>query len=217
MDIARMIDHTRLKPDTSRSDIEQLCKEAIEYGFAAVCVPPFYVQDASRFLGDAPVKVATVVGFPMGYAHTPAKVEEVKRAVDDGADEIDVVINIAAVKSGNWAYIKNDITSTTLAAHLKGKIVKIILEIGLLEKEEILQLCEICNAINVDFVKTSTGMHGTGATITGVTMLRKALNEAIQIKASGGIRDFSKAEKLIQAGATRIGTSQSIKLLQQEV
>lgn len=215
MDIAKIIDHTRLKPDTVRGDIEQLCKEAIEYEFAAVCVPPFFVQDAVRYLSDSTVKVATVVGFPMGYSHTPAKVEEVKRAVDDGADEIDVVINISALKSGNWAYVKNDIESTTLAAHLKGKIVKIIFETGLLEKEEILKLCEICNNIGVDFVKTSTGFHGGGATITAVTMLRKALNETIQIKASGGIRDAQKAEKLIQAGATRLGTSKSIKLLQE--
>ncbi|MFT4973619.1 MAG: deoxyribose-phosphate aldolase, partial [Saprospiraceae bacterium] len=149
MSLARKIDHTILKADCTPEDIVQLCHEALEYEFAAVCVPPYYIKQAVNILEDSMVSVATVIGFPMGYSNTPSKVEEIKRAIDEGIDEVDVVINIAAVKDGNWNFVKNDVDSTTRAAHLKGKVVKIILETDLLTTEEIEKICEICSAVGV--------------------------------------------------------------------
>ena len=213
MDLAHYIDHTNLRPDCSSEEIENLCEEAKANNFVAVCVPPYYVRKAAQCLEDSDVKVATVVGFPMGYSHTPAKVEEVKRAVDEGADEIDVVANISAVKDANWAYVKNDIESMTMAAHLKGKIVKIIFETGLLKRTEISKLCQICNDIGVDFVKTSTGINGSGATVDIVQYLKKHLNKEVKVKASGGIKDAASAKELIDAGADRIGCSSSLKII----
>jgi len=206
MDLAELIDHTILLPDCSSEDVEALCDEAHKHRFAAVCVPPYFVRDVVRRLDDSPVKVATVIGFPMGYACTPAKVEEVKRAIEEGVDEVDVVINVCAVKNDHWAYVKNDIDSMTMATHARGKVIKVILETSLLDKEEIHQLCEICNQIGVNFVKTSTGTNG-GATVEMVSMLRELLNNDIKIKASGGIRNREAAEALVEAGAARIGTS----------
>ncbi|MEM7105319.1 MAG: deoxyribose-phosphate aldolase [Bacteroidota bacterium] len=213
MELASYIDHTILKADCTLKQIETLCKEAKSNSFAAVCVPPYYVKDAVRLLEESGVKVATVVGFPMGYAHTPAKVEEVKRAVDEGADEIDVVVNICAIKNGNWSYVKNDIESMTMAAHLRGKIVKIILETGLLKRTEIAEICRLCNEVGVDFVKTSTGLNGSGASVDIVRFLKKNLNNSVKICASGGIRDAAKAGKLVDAGAARLGSSSGLKLI----
>jgi len=212
MDLAKLIDHTVLLPDCSSEDIEALCEEAHKHRFAAVCVPPYFVRDVVRKLEDSPVRVATVIGFPMGYACTPAKVEEVKRAVEEGVDEVDVVINICAVKNGHWAYVKNDIESMTMATHARGKVIKVILEVGLLDEEEIKQLCEICNQVGVNFVKTSTGLNG-GATVEVISMLREQLNDQIKIKASGGIRNREAAEALIEAGAARLGTSAGTEII----
>lgn len=213
MELTSVIDHTILRPDCSPEDIETLCEEAHKHSFAAVCVPPYFVKNAVRKLEESPVRVATVIGFPMGYACTPAKVEEVKRAIEEGADEVDVVINICAVKNKHWAYVKNDIDSIAMAAHSRGKIVKVILETGLLNEEELQQLCEICNQIGVDFVKTSTGVNGGGATLKAVRFLRKNLNDNIKIKASGGIRNQKSAQKFVDAGASRIGTSSGIEIV----
>jgi len=212
MDLAKLIDHTVLLPDCSSEDIEALCEEAHKHRFAAVCVPPYFVRDVVRKLEDSPVRVATVIGFPMGYACTPAKVEEVKRAIEEGVDEVDVVINICAVKNGHWAYVKNDIESMTMATHARGKVIKVILEVGLLDEEEIKQLCEICNQVGVNFVKTSTGLNG-GATVEVISMLREQLNDQIKIKASGGIRNREAAEALIEAGAARLGTSAGTEII----
>jgi len=212
MDLAKLIDHTVLLPDCSSEDIEALCEEAHKHRFAAVCVPPYFVRDVVRKLEDSPVRVATVIGFPMGYACTPAKVEEVKRAIEEGVDEVDVVINICAVKNGHWAYVKNDIESMTMATHARGKVIKVILEVGLLDEEEIKQLCEICNQVGVNFVKTSTGLNG-GATVEVITVLREQLNDQIKIKASGGIRNREAAEALIEAGAARLGTSAGTEII----
>lgn len=212
MDLAQLIDHTVLLPDCSSEDIEALCEEAHKHRFAAVCVPPYFVRDVVRKLEDSPVRVATVIGFPMGYACTPAKVEEVKRAIEEGVDEVDVVINICAVKNAHWAYVKNDIESMTMATHARGKVIKVIFEVGLLEEEEINQLCEICNQLGVNFVKTSTGLNG-GATVEAVSILREQLNDNIKIKASGGIRNRESAEALIEAGAARLGTSAGTEII----
>ncbi len=213
MELASVIDHTILRPDCTPEDIQILCQEAKKYSFVAVCVPPYFVKNAVRILDESTVKVATVVGFPMGYACTPAKVEEVKRAVEEGADEVDVVVNICAVKNKHWSYVKNDIDSMAMATHSRGKIVKVILETGLLTEEEIKQLCEICNQVGVNFVKTSTGMNGEGATIKAVQFLREHLDDNIKIKASGGIRDKAATERFIEAGASRIGTSAGIQII----
>lgn len=213
MDIASFIDHTILRPDCQAEEIRNICSEALEHKFCSVCVPPYYVRDAVRILEETPVKVATVIGFPMGYSTTPAKVEEMKRALDQGADELDVVINICAVKSKDWNYVRNDIYSMTTAAHLKGKVIKVIIETGLLTKEEIRKVCELCNQVKPDFVKTSTGYNGEGASLDAVRLMRKTLNKSIKIKASGGIRDRETTLKMIDAGAKRIGSSSGIKIV----
>lgn len=209
----KLIDHTLLKPDTTQSDVAQLCKEAEEYGFGAVCVPPFYVRHSVEMLGGSrAVQVATVIGFPMGYSATAAKVEEIKRAVDEGAGEVDVVINLCAVKSGNWNFVRNDIDSMTRAAHLHGRVIKVILETALLSESELEKLATICAEVGPDFVKTSTGFNGGGATVVAVRRLRQLLPESIQIKASGGIRTAEAMEQMIEAGATRIGTSSGVAI-----
>ncbi|MFT5909195.1 MAG: deoxyribose-phosphate aldolase [Paraglaciecola sp.] len=212
MSLARKIDHTILKADCTPEDIVQLCHEALEYEFAAVCVPPYYIKQAVNILEDSMVSVATVIGFPMGYSNTPSKVEEIKRAIDEGIDEVDVVINIAAVKDGNWNFVKNDVDSTTRAAHLKGKVVKIILETDLLTTEEIEKICEICSAVGVNYVKNSTGFNG-GATVEIISTLRNLLHEDVKIKASGGIRTKVDAENLVAAGADRLGSSSGVQIV----
>lgn len=212
MSLAKYIDHTLLQPDCRRADIIQLCKEAIDHQFCAVCIPPYFVKLASEELEKSPVKVATVIGFPLGYSTTSAKVEEIKRALIDGVDELDVVINLAAVKSGDWSLVETDIDSATRMVHMKGKIIKLIIEASLLNDEELLKLCEICTKIGVNFVKTSTGYFG-GATPEVVKTLRENLPNSIKIKASGGIRSKSDAITLIEQGADRLGSSAGIKIV----
>lgn len=214
MSIANRIDHTLLKPACTSAEITQLCAEAKEFGFKAVCVPPYYVKTAHRLLQDVPIKIATVIGFPMGYSTIPAKVEEIKRAINDGVDEVDVVINLCAVKNSAWNYVKNDIDSTTRITHMRGKVIKTILETTLLTEQEIIQLCSFCNEFGVDFVKTSTGFQGAGATIPTIQLLKKHLSNQIKIKASGGIRTYQDALHLIEAGADRLGCSSSIAIMQ---
>jgi deoxyribose-phosphate aldolase len=213
MQLAACIDHTILKADCTSEDIRRMCAEAQQFQFAAVCIPSFYVGAAADWLAHSSVKIATVVGFPMGYSPTPAKVEEVKRAIDDGAHEVDAVINLCAVKSGNWNYVRNDIDSMVMAAHLKGKTIKIILETGLLTEMELQQLARICLEIRPDFVKTSTGFNGEGATVQVVQTLKHLLHDHIKIKASGGIRTKADALRLLEAGAKRIGSSSSVMII----
>ncbi len=212
MNIAATIDHTNLKTDCTQKQIEQLCTEAKEHGFAAVCVPPYFVVSAGRLLKGTNVKIATVIGYPLGFSGTFAKVEEIKRAIDEGADELDVVINIAAVKDKNWNHINSDIDSCVSAAHMRGKIIKVILETSLLTEEEILKMCEICTERQVDYVKTSTGKAG-GATLKAVELLRKNLPANIKIKASGGIRDRQRAMRMLEVGADRLGSSSGVAIV----
>lgn len=207
------IDHTILKIDTKNSDVKKLCNEAEANNFYAVCVPPYFVRNASILLKNNDVKIATVIGFPLGYSATPSKAAEIQKAIDDGADELDVVINVSAVKSGDWNYVQNDIKTVALATQMKGKVIKVILETGLLNKKEIKKLCEICTEVGVDYVKTSTGFNGEGATVEVVEFLRANLPKSIKIKASGGIRSAKKAKKMIEAGADRLGTSSSLKIM----
>lgn len=217
MKLASYIDHTILSPDCRVDDIRKLCEEAIQHQFAAVCIPPFYVKDAYQLLEGRSSKVATVIGFPMGYSATSAKVEEIKRAFDEGADEVDAVINVCAVKNENWNFVRNDIDSMTMAAHLKGKHIKIILETGLLTEDEISRLCIICREIGPEFVKTSTGFNGQGATVPVVQLMNELLKDSpVKIKASGGIRSRHDALAMIEAGAQRIGSSSGVRIVSEE-
>ncbi|MBU6340220.1 MAG: deoxyribose-phosphate aldolase [Bacteroidetes bacterium] len=210
MDLAKYIEHTVLRPDTAPADIRRVCEEAKEFGFAAICIPPFYVREARRLLGErSVVRIATVVGFPMGYTAIAAKSEEIKRAVDEGADDIDAVINIAAVKSENWSVVFNDIDSIARATNLRGNTLKLILECGLLSQTEMQKLVEIAQECQVRWLKTGTGMHGHPATPGMVQQLRAIAPESMKIKASGGIRTHADAQTLINAGADRLGASES--------
>ena len=213
MNLASKIDHVLLNPDASEKDIKLLCAEAIEYGFAAVCVPPYFVRKFKLWLKDLPVKVVTVVGFPLGISHTPAKVEEARRAIDEGADEIDMVINIIALKAGDWNYLKNELTSVATIVQLRGGKLKVILETGLLTKDEIIKACQLCKEMTVDFVETSTGYVQPGATVETVKLLRANLPANIKIKASGGIKTKELALQLIEAGAARLGSSESVSIV----
>lgn len=213
MEIKNYIEHTVLKADTSKEDVKKICSEAIEYGFFGVCVPPYFVKTAKAALKGSKVSIVTVVGFPLGYATTPAKVEEVKKALDEGANEIDMVINIAALKGKDYAYVANDINSLTTLTQIKGAKIKVIIETALLTEEEKLKALEICEASNVDFVKTSTGFSHAGAQVEDIKLMRAKLPKKIKIKASGGIKTREQALALIQAGADRLGASSSIDLL----
>ncbi len=212
-DIASRIDYTNLKANITLADVEKLCRESIEHGFAAICIPPVFITDAVKLLSGSEVKVATVAGFPMGYGATSAKVEGIKNAADKEADEVDVVMNIAAVKNGRWAFARNDIEAMATTAHLNNKVIKMIIEIGLLTREEIEKVCQICVDADVDYVKTSTGFLGRGATVEDIRLLRSLLPPSIKIKASGGIRTREQAEALILAGADRIGASAALDLI----
>ena len=181
VNLASKIDHTLLKADTSEKEVKKLCAEAKEHGFAAVCVPPYFVRKCKLWLSGTNVKVATVAGFPLGYAHTPAKVEEARRAIDEGADEVDMVINVIALKAGDWNYLKNELTSAATIVQLRGGKLKVILETGLLTNEEIISACKLCSQMNVDFVKTSTGFIQPGATVEAVKLLRTNLPKTIKI------------------------------------
>ncbi|MCX6198364.1 MAG: deoxyribose-phosphate aldolase [Bacteroidetes bacterium] len=213
MNLASKIDHTLLKADASEKEVKKICAEAMEFGFAAVCIPPYFVRKSKLWLSDSKVKVATVVGFPLGYSHTPAKVEEARRAIDEGADEIDMVINLIALKAGDWNYLKNELTSAATIVQLRGGKLKVILETGLLSEAEIIKACELCKEMTVDFVKTSTGFIQPGATVEAVKLLRANLPKTIKIKASGGIRTKEFALELIEAGADRLGCSASVSIV----
>lgn len=213
-ELAKFIEHTILKPDTTLTDVRRVCEEAKKYGFAGVCIPPLYVREARRLLGeDTRIRVATVVGFPMGYSAIPAKSEEIKRALEDGTDDIDAVINISAVKSDNWNHVKHDIEGVALATHMRGRTLKLILECGLLTEAEIKKICELAAEARVSWLKTGTGFHGFPATPEMVCQLRRAASNDFRIKAAGGIRTAENAKALIEAGADRLGTSASLDII----
>ena len=188
--VAGYIDHTVLKPTTVIDDVRKICSEAAEYSFAAVCVPPPFVKSSKKFLGSSQVKVATVIGFPFGYSVAKAKLAEVQQAVQDGADELDVVINLSALKSGSWQYLESEIRLLQAAAKENDCVLKTIIESGILSDEEIVQCCKIYTAAGVDYVKTSTGFAETGATLHAVQLMRANLPSGIKIKASGGIKTY---------------------------
>lgn len=214
-ELTEVIEHTLLKPDSTPDDIRRLCEEATEHGFYGVCVPPYYVRDARRLSGtdENRFRVSTVIGFPMGYSATMAKSEEIKRAFDDGADEIDAVLNIAAVKSQQWNHVERDVDAIATAARLRSGISKLILECALLTDEEIRQVVEIARKTGIHFLKTGTGFLGHPATETMVQQLRQLANGELKIKAAGGIRTRAQAEALLRAGADRLGTSASVEIV----
>ncbi|MBA4542644.1 MULTISPECIES: deoxyribose-phosphate aldolase [Thermoactinomyces] len=210
-ELAAMIDHTLLKPEATLEQIRVLCEEAKQYHFASVCVNPFWVKEAAKLLAGTDVKVCTVVGFPLGATTTETKVFETKDAVKNGADEIDMVINIGALKSGDSETVKRDIEAVVKAA--EGKLVKVILETGLLNDEEIAGASKLAKEAGAHFVKTSTGFGNGGATVEAVRLMRKTVGTDLGVKASGGIRDQETAKKMVEAGANRIGASASVAIV----
>lgn len=215
MNIAPYIDHTVLKQTTTIADVEKVCKEAMEYGFAAVCIPPLYVKKAKEYLGNSEIKVATVIGFPFGYCAIEAKVAEIVLAIIDGADELDMVVNVSAIKNGDWTFIANEINTVLPIVKNKNKVIKVIIESGILTEDEIIKCCDIYGAAGVDYLKTSTGFAEKGASIQDVKLIRTHLSDAVKIKASGGIRSYSFAKDLINAGANRIGCSASVQIVKE--
>ena len=213
MNIAAYIDHTILKPDTTSGDVKRICDEAIKYSFAAVCVPPYYCNLAKQYLTGSKVKLATVIGFPFGYSSLEAKLHEIEDAITDGVDELDMVHNMAALKNSDWAYLQNEVRICTEAIHHKGKQIKIIVESGILTDKELVDVCKLYAPLGIDFMKTSTGYASVGATTHAVQLMRQHLPEEISIKASGGIRTFTFAKELIAAGATRLGCSASVDIV----
>lgn len=214
-ELNKYIDHTLLKAEATEDDIRKLCAEAREYGFYAVCVNSSYVSLARKELEGSDVKVAAVVGFPLGAAHTAAKAAEAEIAVSEGADEIDMVIHIGCLKSGRYEYVLSDIKAVTEAARKGGAIVKVILETGMLTDDEIVKACRLSREANAAFVKTSTGFLCEGASAKHVRLMKAAVGEAMKVKASGGIRDRAKAMEMIEAGADRIGASASVAICKQ--
>lgn len=211
MELNSYIDHTNLKKDATAEDIMKLCEEAMKYHFASVCVYPYYVKAVKDYLKNSNVEVCTVIGFPNGMHTTNTKVYEAIEAVDNGATEIDMVINIGALKDKNYDYIKQEISEIRDA--IAGRTLKVIIEECLLTDEEIVKMTEICNETFVNFIKTSTGFDKHGATVHAVELMNKHKGEVLEIKASGGIKDIKTAEEMIKAGATRLGTSSGVALM----
>ncbi len=212
--IASMIDHTLLKPDASEAQIAQLCHEARKYSFAAVCVNPAHVKLCAQLLKGSAVRVCTVVGFPLGATPPEVKAYETQQALDDGATEIDMVINIGALKGKDYALVARDIATVVATAHAGDAIVKVIIEAALLTDEEKVIASKLSKEAGADFVKTSTGFASGGATAADVALIRRAVGPQMGIKAAGGIRTYAEARQMIEAGATRIGASASVKIIQ---
>lgn len=213
MDYRTLIDHTILAPQATKEDVERVCKEAMEYGFHSVCVNSSFVYYCARLLKDSGVAVCTVIGFPLGAMSTAGKTAEAEQAIRDGASELDMVIHIGMIKSGDWEYVKQDISSVVEAA--KGRaIVKVILETCLLTDDEKVKACRICKECGADFVKTSTGFSKGGATIEDVALMRRTVGSGMGVKASGGIRSLEDAQAMVEAGAVRLGTSSGVAIMQ---
>ncbi|ACS90202.1 MULTISPECIES: deoxyribose-phosphate aldolase [Thermococcus] len=214
MNVAKYIDHTNLKAYTSKEDIIKLCEEAKKYNFYAVCVNPYRVKLAKEHLKGTDIKVASVIGFPLGATPTEVKVFEANKALEDGADELDMVINIGALKDKDYEYVKKDIEDVTKVAHEKGAIVKVIIETCYLTEEEKEIACKLAMEARADFVKTSTGFGTGGATIEDVKLMRRVVGDKLGVKAAGGIRTYEDALAMINAGANRIGTSSGVKIIE---
>lgn len=214
-EIARLIDHTLLKPEASREDIQRLCEEAIDYGFASVCVNPWNVSQAAELVRGTEVRVCAVVGFPLGATLPIVKEFEAGEALKAGAQEIDMVINVGALKSGQEALAEADIRGVADASHRAGALCKVILETALLTREEKVRGSLLAKKAGADFVKTSTGFGPGGATVEDVRLIRETVGSGTGIKAAGGVRTLEEVRKMVEAGATRIGTSSGVKIIEQ--
>ena len=206
-EILRKVDHTLLKPISTMENIKKLCDDAIKFNTASVCIPPCYVKQAKEYVGDK-MKICTVIGFPNGYNLTNVKMYETEQAIKDGADEIDMVINIGKLKEKNYDYILNEING--VKSKCNGKILKVIIETCLLTEEEKIRMCEIVSSSDADYIKTSTGFSIAGATLEDIQLFKKHIKNGKKIKAAGGIKGFEDAEKFIEAGADRLGTSKLV-------
>ncbi len=215
VEVAALIDHTLLKPDATEADIRKLCAEAREYGFASVCINPSWVPLAAKLLAGAKSKVCTVIGFPLGATSTIAKVCESEEAIADGAKELDMVINVGLLKSGNSVSAGHDIRAVCEAAHKSGVLLKVIIESCLLTREEKILASQLAKAAGADFVKTSTGFSTGGATTDDVRLMRETVGPAMGVKASGGIRTLADLLAMVAAGATRIGASAGVKIVEE--
>ncbi|AGT32838.1 deoxyribose-phosphate aldolase [Geobacillus genomosp. 3] len=211
-DIAKMIDHTLLKPEATEEQIIQLCQEAKQYGFASVCVNPAWVKTAAQELSGTDVRVCTVIGFPLGATTPETKAFETNNAIENGAREVDMVINIGALKSGADELVERDIRAVVEAADGKA-LVKVIIETALLTDDEKVRACQLAVKAGADYVKTSTGFSGGGATVEDVVLMRRTVGDKVGVKASGGVRDRKTAETMMEAGATRIGTSSGVAIV----
>lgn len=215
MDIASLIDHTLLKPEATPEQIAQLCSEAREYRFASVCVNPVYVKLAWDLLKGSPVKVCSVVGFPLGATPPEVKAFEAQRAIRDGASEIDMVIHVGSLKAGADDLVEEDIATVVEACHAGGAICKVILETCFLTEEEKVRGCLLARRAGADFVKTSTGFGPGGATVEDVALMRRTVGPDMGVKAAGGIRTLEALQQMVAAGANRIGASASVKIMQE--
>ena len=213
VELAKFIDHTALKPETDADEIDQLCAEAKEFGFASVCVNPTWVSRCARNLRGSNVKVCSVIGFPLGATTPQIKAMEARQALRDGAREVDMVINVGALKSGDFELVRRDIEKVVDSAHEAGAIVKVILETVLLTDEEKVIASSLAKTAKADFVKTSTGFGGGGATVFDVALMRETVGPEMGVKASGGVRTAEDAQDMIAAGATRIGASAGVQIL----
>jgi deoxyribose-phosphate aldolase len=214
-EVAHLIDHTLLKPEATPAQVAQLCDEARRYGFASVCINPVYVRLATEKLEGSGVAVCTVVGFPLGATTTLIKVKEARQAMADGATEIDMVIHIGALKAGDYDAVQEDIAAVAAACHAGGTLLKVIIETVLLSDEEKVIACRLAQAAGADFVKTSTGFAGGGATIEDVRLMRQTVGPQMGIKAAGGVRSYADAMAMVEAGATRIGASAGVEIVEQ--
>ncbi|MBI5216226.1 MAG: deoxyribose-phosphate aldolase [Ignavibacteriae bacterium] len=212
-DLARMIDHTLLKPESTKEQVIALCNEAKKYNFASVCINPSYVSLCAKLLRDTAVKVCTVIGFPLGATSTASKAFESEQALRDGATELDMVINVGMLKSGEYDYVENDMFAVASTARRYGALTKVILETGLLTDEEKIKACVLAKRAGMDFVKTSTGFAKGGATAGDIALMRKVVGSAMGVKASGGVRTREEALAMVASGADRIGASASVKIV----
>ena len=213
LNIAAYIEHTNLSPTLIIRDIDKLVEEAGKYGFFGVCVPPFWVKRAQREIGKQKIALISVAGFPLGYNMTETKLDEIKRAIDNGVDEIDVVWNVTSFKTG-IPWTKIELAKCSKLVHDHQKIIKVIIETAYLSDQEIVEACKLCADAGADFVKTSTGFASSGAKAEHIVLMRKSLPSGVGIKASGGIKTFEQALAMIEAGADRIGTSSGIELIE---
>ncbi|HMQ56437.1 MAG TPA: deoxyribose-phosphate aldolase [Anaerolineae bacterium] len=215
INIARLIDHTLLKPDATADQVRKLCTEAREYDFAAVCLNPTHVKLAAQLLAGSQIAVCTVVGFPLGANLTVTKAIETEQVISEGATEVDMVINLGALKVGNLELVETDIAAVVAVAHAHKAICKVIIETGLLTEAEKVTACQLVKQAGADFVKTATGFNSGGATVADVTLMRQTVGPEMGVKAAGGVRSLADARSMVEAGATRIGTSSGVKIMEE--